>query len=135
LIAMPKFKITLTPQSGFAPKVLECNGELHADLIPDADGGWGYTTSLESYQGIDGLQIMIELEYVVARDRAFSTNMRSISHGMDWTITFPSDLTIYVDRFLSNDSINADINPGKCVFKYPDWLLPGDGIAFHFRKV
>jgi hypothetical protein len=136
LIAMPSFKITLMPQGEFESKVFESKGgQYPPELIPDSEGGWGYTMSLEPYQRYEGLSVTIDLEYVVARDRPFSTKMRSISHGRVWTMTYPTDLTINVDRFVSNHTIrHKNPAPGKCTFEYPEWLLPGDGIAFHFRK-
>jgi len=135
LISMPFFKLSLTPQGESRPRIFGArNGHYSKELVPNPEGGWGYLLPLESYQDRDGLSVQIDLEYVVARDRAFSTNMRSISQGLTWTIEHPNDLTISVDRFVSNQTIEPQPEPGKCVFEYPEWLLPGDGIAFHFRK-
>jgi hypothetical protein len=135
LTEMPAFKIILTPHGDSTPQVFEAkDGKYSKELIPDEDGGWGYTMNLDSYQDRAGLTVQIELEYVVALERPFSTNMRSISHGLTWTINHPQELAIFVDRFVSNDAINPEIEPGKCVFDYPEWLLPGDGIAFYLQK-
>jgi hypothetical protein len=136
LISMPTFKLSLTPQGESTPRVFEGkNGQHSKELIPNPEGGWGYLMPLDSYQDREGLAVQIDLEYVVARDRAFSTNMRSISKGLKWTIEHPQDLTIFVDRFVSNKTIKPTPEAGKCVFEYPEWLLPGDGIAVTFRKL
>lgn len=99
-------------------------------------GKWGYCLSLEDYKGVNGLKVMVEVTYVVSRDRAFSWTMPYISKGMTCTIIFPTDLKIFTDQFVMEDIDNpCAIKSGECVFRYPYWLLPGDGLAFHFRKL
>lgn len=72
---------------------------------------------------------------MVKKDRAFATNMGLITKNLDWTIEYPEDLTIHVDRFVLDDNlVELDTaTPGKCTYKYSQWVLPGDGFGFHFK--
>jgi hypothetical protein len=103
--------------------------------------GHGYTLSLDNYKGINGLFIETSVTYVVPRDRAFSWTMPYPSKGLTGEIRFPKELKIYVDSFWiepdDRDSIKfkSEENPGVYTYNYPTWLLPGDGFAFHFRKI
>lgn len=145
LISMPCFRVTVTPPAGLSaqygdlgPKVFEWNtasppNPNDTPLRP-ADPDWGYEMSLEAYEGMDGLFIKTELEYVVASDRAFSWSMPYISKGLTHKITYPRELTISLDQFLLHESTEIERKPGVLDFAYREWLLPGDGIAFHFRK-
>ena len=104
--------------------------------LKEVDGKRGYRLSLADYKGMDGLGVKVEVTYVVSRDRAFSWTMPYISKGMKCTIIFPPELKIFIDQFVMEDVDHpCEIKAGECVFSYPYWLLPGGGLAFHFRKV
>lgn len=130
LIDMTFFQITLKVPDISEPIKITPD---HESLKPHPD--WGHMESLEAYKDKDGLAVTLELHYVVKKDRAFATNMGLITKALTWTITFPQDLTIQLDRFVLDDSVAHDTSTlGKCTYAYPYWLLPGDGFAFHFRK-
>lgn len=96
---------------------------------------WGHMASLKKYEGMDGLKIRIQLHYTVASDRAFATDMHSISKNLNWAINYPRNMKIHLDRFVFDRSIEADKTiVGQCTFKYPQWVLPGHGFAFHLSK-
>ncbi len=136
------FRITVTVPPAVAQHYPEVPQKRVFDKNDDPDsqlkeitGKWGYNVSLEEYRGIDGLEVKLEVKYVVALDRAFSWTMPYISKGLNCKITFPLELKIFTDQFVMEDVEAPDASqPGVCVYRYPYWLLPGDGLAFHFRK-
>lgn len=131
LIDMPFFKVEIKVPDDPNPIVIQPNPP---DLKPHPD--WGRMQSLEQYKDKGGLEVKMEVHYVVATDRAFATNMGLITKDLTWTINYPQDLKIQVDRFVLDDSVEPDDKtPGKCTYTYPHWVLPGDGFAFHFRKL
>jgi hypothetical protein len=144
LIDMLAFKISVTPPASLnadrdlKPETYEWdfdNPPTDSPLVP-VTPSWGFEMPLEKYRGIDGLTVKTEVTYVVALDRAFSWWMPYISKGLKCEIKYPNDLTIFVDRFILDDSIMPDTStPGECKFTYTDWLLPRNGLAFHFRKI
>lgn len=131
LIDMLSLKIEITLPNATQPdEVVEPDP---ATLKPNPH--WGYMASLDKYKGIDGLRIKIRLHYTVAPDRAFATDMHSISRNLNWTINYPPNMKIHLDRFVFDRSIEAERpTPGQCTFNYPQWVLPGHGFAFHLRK-
>jgi hypothetical protein len=115
-----------------------------AEMLTKYAEGHGHILSLEKYKEIDKLFIEMQVTYVVPTYRAFSWSMPYPSKDLEGEIHFPKDLQIFVDLFLDDKVLNFPKDENSLpiseedrkvyAFNYPGWLLPDDGLAFHFRK-
>ena len=110
--------------------------------LQEYKSGHGCDLLLTDYAGCDGLEIALEVTYLVSRERSFSWTMPYLSDGFTGEIHFPDDLRIYVDLFgvskdaVPKDKLNLPSDKGVTVCKvnHTTWLLPDDGFSFSFGQ-
>jgi hypothetical protein len=104
--------------------------------------GHGCELSLSDYAECDGLEIALQVTYLVSPERALAWTMPYLSDGFIGEIHFPDDLRIYVDLFgmsedaVPKDKLNLPSENGVTVCKvtHTAWLLPADGFSFSFGQ-
>jgi len=91
----------------------------------------GFTVSLEKYESIDNLVVIVESTYLVKKGKFQYWQMAHPTRNFDITITYPPGATIQFKTLVLEDVVSQITHEdGYLKFKYDSWLLPQSGIAW-----
>jgi hypothetical protein len=95
----------------------------------------GFTLPLDVFGEVDGLYVNVKVKYTIPTNSLLTWTMTHTSKGVRCMIRYPDQYDIQLDYF-GMDSNQRDVQQykGTSAIKYMSWILPNDGIAFHFVK-
>ncbi len=91
----------------------------------------GFTVSLEDYESIDNLVVIIDSTYLVKKGKFQYWQMAHPTRNFDITITYPPGSRIQFKTLVLEDVVSQITQQeGYLRFKYDSWLLPQSGISW-----
>ncbi|UIF89057.1 hypothetical protein KAF44_28265 (plasmid) [Cupriavidus necator] len=97
----------------------------------DDDLKTGITMSLEEWKAIDGLVVVVEAEYLIAKGRFQYWQMVNPTKNFDITITYPEHYQLQFKTLVLEDVVSQITEgPGYLKFGYSSWALPQSGLAW-----
>jgi hypothetical protein len=101
----------------------------------DAPDGHGFSLSLSDLKEIDELSVKLHIKYKSPGNRHLPWTMTHPTYNLSLVINHPSELEVAVDCFgMEGSGIDEDIKPQTYSLKYDSWLLPSEGLVYHFRR-
>jgi len=86
---------------------------------------------------VDGLRVTYDTQYLIEASSMNVWYMGSITRGLALTMTYPKDLFVLPKLFVpfpEAGSLTVD-RPGYFNYRYDEWLMPNDGLAWAFKKL
>jgi hypothetical protein len=121
------------PDGGEPQSIVDLNEKQLAESR-GADGCISVEEPLSKYEGMDGLCIVVQSEYLVKKHRFQYWQMAHPTRNLSFTIKYPEAFCIQYKQLVIDPSIGEITErPGYLKVKYDSWMLPMSGLAWKFR--
>jgi len=84
----------------------------------------------------DGLEVMVKARYKIRKDRIQTWWMLNPTRDLTVILIYPPRYKLEVKEFVqASELASRSSRPGYVMFRYPSWILPGNGIAWGFFEI
>ncbi len=92
---------------------------------------------IPSEYAVDKLRVTYDTQYIMYAKRINTWQMGTTTRDFALTLTFPKTLRVQLESFVAlPEAGNLTLDrPGYFNYRYDEWMLPNDGLAWAFDKI